>query len=122
MSDEKRDETVAPVTANTTAPIASDHVIKDHAVPNGDVEKDNILQQEHTHSDAGTPNSDLKNELTLHDTIDLNNTHAFKGDDSDGKIEWTFKKVSNTFSGRWNIWLIFATACCILLFSYVVYW
>lgn len=25
--------------------------------------------------------------------IDLDNGQAFKGDDSDGKIEWTFRKV-----------------------------
>lgn len=94
MSDEKRDEAVAtaPTTtapAETAAP-TSDPVAKDHAVS---AEKDNILQHEHTHSDGGAPSDELKHKLTLHETIDLENRGAFKGDDSDGKIEWTFRKV-----------------------------
>ena len=109
MSDEKRNDAVAaaptttqaetpdkPATASTGSTVAdpAEPVVKDHAVPNGDIEKDNILHHEHTHSDEGSPD-ELKHKLTLHETIDLENKQAFKGDDSDGKIEWTFRKASH---------------------------
>jgi hypothetical protein len=97
MSDEKRNDPVAAAPTTTQAETTADPaapVTRDHAVPNGDVEKDNILHNEQTHSDAGSP-SDLKHNLTLHETIDLENKKAFKGDDSDGKIEWSFRKVSH---------------------------
>jgi hypothetical protein len=35
---------------------------------------------------------DLKQQQTLR-IIDIENRHAFKGDDSDGKIEWTARKI-----------------------------
>lgn len=107
MSDEKRDEAVAtaPTTTQTETPdkpitassssTAADPVMKGHAIPNGDTinEKEAVLQQETTHSDARSPN-DLKHKLTLHETIDLENKQAFKGDDSEGKIEWTVRKIN----------------------------
>jgi len=44
-----------------------------------------------------TNQSDLKdNELRQEHTlqyVDLENRYAFKGDDSDGKIEWTVRKL-----------------------------
>jgi hypothetical protein len=48
------------------------------------------VDTEHTDSPPGE--KQLDPEYTLQH-VDLENRHAYKGDDSDGKIEWTVRKL-----------------------------
>jgi hypothetical protein len=49
------------------------------------------VDTEHTESPPpGEKKLDLEHTLQH---VDLENRHAFKGDDSDGKIEWTVRKL-----------------------------
>jgi len=50
------------------------------------------LQHVETHQSPTTSELELEKLQTLAH-VDLENKKAFKGDDSDGKIEWNFKKV-----------------------------
>jgi hypothetical protein len=57
-------------------------------------EQPTVAQVEHTNdnqSDSPTGH-ELKLERTLQH-VDIENRYAFKGDDSDGKIEWTVRKL-----------------------------
>lgn len=57
------------------------------------------LERIETRSDAETPATQKHNPLDkveTHETlaaVDIENHQAFKGDDSDGKVHWTFKKL-----------------------------
>ena len=58
------------------------------------------LERIETRSDAATPNEKSNNPLekintneTLLAAVDIENHQAFKGDDSDGKVYWTIKKL-----------------------------
>jgi hypothetical protein len=50
------------------------------------------LEEINTRQSDSPTNHDLKQVQTL-EHVDLENRHAFKGDDSDGKVEWTLKKL-----------------------------
>jgi hypothetical protein len=110
MSEEKKDLEAAPATAPTTETaskaeetatslgrvITQDHAVQNGETGNGLAEKENILQHEKTISENDAPSETpayLKQEHTLNESIDLENKQAFKGDDSDGKIEWTIRRV-----------------------------
>lgn len=54
-------------------------------------EKPELEHVETNHSPSASE-LELQKEQTLR-YVDLENKHAFKGDDSDGKIEWTITKV-----------------------------
>lgn len=108
MSEEKNGTAPAtPSTKESTETQVDNHVPvgngngvagKDHA-EEPVIEKDHVLQKEQTHADSvahGDAPNKLQQELTLSESIDLENRMAFKGDDSDGKIEWTIRKVDNT--------------------------
>jgi hypothetical protein len=112
MSEEKNDAAAAVPTTPPARDTVDTPAAKDTAVENGNAsngirgkdhadigasEKDHILQKEHTISDTpDTPEkpNKLQLEKTLNESIDLENRQAFKGDDSDGKIEWTVRKVN----------------------------
>lgn len=57
-------------------------------------------------ADSPTDTS-LHREKTL-DSIDVQNTHAYLGDDSDGKVHWTFRSIlaamclAGLYTGRFN--------------------
>lgn len=54
-----------------------------------------VTQLEHintTESTSTPPNDKLEAQQTLQ-YVDIENRHAFKGDDSDGKIEWNIRKL-----------------------------
>ena len=60
-----------------------------------DVEKNEVLERVETR-DTDSPSEYPLEKTTTNDTlvpVDLENHQAFKGDDSDGKVEWTFKKL-----------------------------
>ena len=66
--------------------MATDPVRTDYAN-----EKQDVTYVEH----APTPTDsslELQKEMTL-TGVDMNNTHALKGDDSDGKVEWTLRSI-----------------------------
>jgi hypothetical protein len=50
------------------------------------------LEQINTKQSDSPTGNELKQEQTLQ-FVDIENRHAFKGDDSDGKIEWTIRKI-----------------------------
>lgn len=58
-----------------------------------------VLERIETRSDYDSPTQQKANPLEKTDTnqtiqsVDLDNHQAFKGDDSDGKVIWTFKKL-----------------------------
>lgn len=57
-------------------------------------EQPTVAQVEHTNDNQS--NSPTGHELKLKRTlqhVDIENRYAFKGDDSDGKIEWTVRKL-----------------------------
>lgn len=57
-------------------------------------EQPTVAQLEHTSTNRS--GSTTKHELELERTlqhVDLENRYAFKGDDSDGKVEWTIRKL-----------------------------
>lgn len=58
------------------------------------MEKQELEHLEHINTNqSNSPNgNELKQQQTLQH-VDLENRHAFKGDDSDGKIEWTVRKL-----------------------------
>ena len=59
-----------------------------------DMEK-NGLEQVETHvtdADSGDQKAPLEKQETLQH-VDLENHQAFKGDDSDGKVDWTIRKL-----------------------------
>lgn len=45
---------------------------------------------------------ELQKEQTLR-PVDIENRHAFKGDDSDGKVEWTTRKVRGRVPKRLTV-------------------
>jgi hypothetical protein len=53
---------------------------------------DATLEHVHTKQSDFHSEHDLKQVQTLQH-VDIDNRHAFKGDDSDGKIEWTGRKI-----------------------------
>jgi hypothetical protein len=55
-------------------------------------EESHQLEQVSTKQSESPTNHDLKQIHTLRE-IDLENKHAFKGDDSDGKIDWNIRKL-----------------------------
>ena len=59
------------------------------------MEKDEVptvTQLEHITTDDSTAKHKLELQRTLHH-VDIENRYAFKGDDSDRKIEWTVRKL-----------------------------
>lgn len=50
------------------------------------------LEEVNTRQSESPTGHDLKQAQTL-EHVDLANRHAFKGDDSDGKVEWTSRKL-----------------------------
>jgi hypothetical protein len=52
----------------------------------------NHLEHVETKQSGFHSEHDLKQQQTLQH-VDLENRHAFKGDDSDGKIDWTLRKI-----------------------------
>ena len=60
-----------------------------------DVEKNEVLERVETR-DTDSPSEYPLEKTTTNDTlvpVDIENHQAFKGDDSDGKVEWTIKKL-----------------------------
>ena len=47
---------------------------------------------ENAHESPVTASLNLEKEKTL-EGIDVRNTHAFKGDDSDGKVKWSLRSI-----------------------------
>ncbi|KIV98796.1 uncharacterized protein PV09_09448 [Verruconis gallopava] len=105
MSEEKHDGAAAMNGPAADSPSATEpanaSVAANHGMDNGDTngtvdnevsEKETGLAQQSTHSDATSP-VDLRHEKTISESIDLENKQAFKGDDSDGKVEWTVRKL-----------------------------
>jgi hypothetical protein len=58
------------------------------------MEKQEVVQLEHVETkQSDSPTGDkLEVKQTLQH-VDLENRYAFKGDDSDGKIDWTIRKI-----------------------------
>lgn len=57
------------------------------------MEKEEVKNLEHIETNQSElKGNELKQQRTLQH-VDLENLHAFKGDDSDGKIEWTIRKL-----------------------------
>lgn len=58
------------------------------------MEKQELAHVERINTNHSTSlhGEELKKEHTLRN-VDLENRNAFKGDDSDGKIEWTVRKI-----------------------------
>lgn len=54
-------------------------------------EKQDVSYIEHAHSHTD-PSLELQKEMTL-TGVDMNNTQAVKGDDSDGKVEWSVRSI-----------------------------
>jgi hypothetical protein len=55
-------------------------------------EKQEVQYVEH-HKESATDSSlELQKERTM-EGIDMNNTSAIKGDDSDGKVEWSIRSI-----------------------------
>lgn len=58
-----------------------------------------VLERIETRSDYDSPTHQKANPLEKIETnqtiqsVDLDNHHAFKGDDSDGKVHWTLKRL-----------------------------
>jgi hypothetical protein len=50
------------------------------------------LEHINTRQSEALTDHDLKHAETLR-VVDIENRHAFKGDDSDGKIDWTVRKI-----------------------------
>jgi hypothetical protein len=63
----------------------------------------------------------LQHEKTLSESIDLENKQAFKGDDSDGKIDWTVRKVNKRLPRRSNM-LMMSLVASFCFLSYALYW
>jgi len=62
--------------------------------PVRDEEKNTTTYSENVATESPTNTSyDLHKEKTLSDGIDINNTQAFLGDDSDGKVKWGFRQI-----------------------------
>jgi hypothetical protein len=53
-------------------------------------EKQEVQYVEHSHESPTDSSYELQKERTL-EGIDMNNSHAVKGDDSDGKVEWNLR-------------------------------
>jgi hypothetical protein len=76
-------------------------------------EKPELERIETNHSP--TPSElELQKEQTLR-YVDLENKHAFKGDDSDGKVEWTIRKVLHGNLGSIHPINVMKTSCSPLL-------
>jgi hypothetical protein len=58
------------------------------------MEKQEVDHLDHvpTNQSDSPPGNELKPKHTLQ-YVDLENRYAFKGDDSDGRIEWTVRKL-----------------------------
>jgi|TARA_R110002003_G_scaffold25_3_gene1161 hypothetical protein len=55
-------------------------------------EKQEVRYVEHAHESPTESSHELQKERTL-DGIDMHNTSAVKGDDSDGKVEWSTRSI-----------------------------
>lgn len=55
-------------------------------------EKQEVQYVEHVHDSPTDSSHDLQKERTL-EGIDMSNSHAVKGDDSDGKVEWNLRSA-----------------------------
>jgi hypothetical protein len=55
-------------------------------------EKQEVQYVEHARDSPVESSHELQKELTL-EGIDMNNSYAVKGDDSDGKVEWNLRSA-----------------------------
>lgn len=55
-------------------------------------EKQEVQYVEHAHDSPTDSSHELQKERTL-EGIDMNNSYAVKGDDSDGKVEWSVRSI-----------------------------
>jgi hypothetical protein len=55
-------------------------------------EKQEVRYVEHADNSPADSSHDLQKERTL-EGIDMNNSFAVKGDDSDGKVEWNLRSI-----------------------------
>jgi hypothetical protein len=53
-------------------------------------EKQEVQYVEHVHDSPTDSSHELQKERTM-EGIDMNNSYAVKGDDSDGKVEWNVR-------------------------------
>ncbi|KAF2025918.1 MFS general substrate transporter [Setomelanomma holmii] len=67
--------------------MAAPHTSTDYAD-----EKQEVHYVEHSHESPTVSSHELQKERTL-EGIDMNNTSAVKGDDSDGKVEWSTRSI-----------------------------
>ncbi|KAL1794523.1 hypothetical protein ACET3X_007944 [Alternaria dauci] len=70
--------------------MASDTVHSDY-----DAEKHQVghhIEHAITHTTTNDSAYDLQHQVTL-SAVDMNNSHALKGDDSDGKVEWSVRSI-----------------------------
>ena len=72
-------------------PLYSSRSRKEPYIAMSDLEKNKLELVETNTTESPSENALQKQETLQH--VDLSNTQAFKGDDSDGKVEWTIRKL-----------------------------
>jgi hypothetical protein len=78
-------------------------------------EKQEVEYTEHVRDSPTESSHELQKERTM-EGIDMNNSYAVKGDDSDGKVEWNLRSIfaavflAALYTGKsWLHWLLLST-------------